>query len=250
MARAQIEYVAISCAAAVARECTHSFEKSDPADRRQHSPLRLHQPGADRSREHDPGRSRPGRRGATLGMTRGALRPHRDDVRRRRSAPTCIADNKLALNAGWDEEILAERAQSPARERHRLRCRTDGLLDRRDRQSRSTGSPPRSLAIPRTTSCRTTDRRFAGRATSGQLGPHRLICGDALDPDTVAALMNGRAGANGVHGPALQCPDPGSCRRRGAIKHREFAMASGEMTKAEFTGFLRAAFPNLVRHTQ
>jgi DNA modification methylase len=32
----------------------------------------------------------------------------------------------------------------------------------------------------------------------------------------------------------------------GAIKHREFAMASGEMSQAEFTGFLKNSFRNLV----
>jgi len=33
----------------------------------------------------------------------------------------------------------------------------------------------------------------------------------------------------------------------GAVKHREFAMASGEMTRAEFIAFLRTAFDNLVK---
>jgi DNA modification methylase len=36
---------------------------------------------------------------------------------------------------------------------------------------------------------------------------------------------------------------------KGSIKHREFAMASGEMTKPEFTGFLRSAFNNLVSYS-
>ena len=31
----------------------------------------------------------------------------------------------------------------------------------------------------------------------------------------------------------------------GRIKHREFAMASGEMSVSEFTGFLRTSFANL-----
>jgi hypothetical protein len=35
----------------------------------------------------------------------------------------------------------------------------------------------------------------------------------------------------------------------GKIKHREFAMASGEMSEAEFTGFLRKAFKNLAAHS-
>jgi DNA modification methylase len=34
----------------------------------------------------------------------------------------------------------------------------------------------------------------------------------------------------------------------GAIQHREFAMASGEMTNAEFTQFLTGAFELMVRH--
>jgi hypothetical protein len=35
----------------------------------------------------------------------------------------------------------------------------------------------------------------------------------------------------------------------GKIQHREFAMASGEMTRAEFVAFLSAAFANLVAHS-
>ena len=35
----------------------------------------------------------------------------------------------------------------------------------------------------------------------------------------------------------------------GRIRHREFAMASGEMTEAEFTDFLHAAFRNLADHS-
>jgi hypothetical protein len=36
----------------------------------------------------------------------------------------------------------------------------------------------------------------------------------------------------------------------GSIRHREFAMASGEMSKPEFTGFLKASFGNLARHSR
>jgi len=59
-------------------------------------------------------------------------------------------------------------------------------------------------------------------------------------------------------GPAVTQPfiDPpynvrieGNVSRLGAIHHREFIMASGEMSEAEFTEFLRRAFVQLVRHT-
>src|SRR5439155_2589551 len=41
-------------------------------------------------------------------------------------------------------------------------------------------------------------------------------------------------------------PIDGHVGGAGAIKHREFAMASGEMTSAEFTDFLRTSFERLV----
>ena len=45
-----------------------------------------------------------------------------------------LADNKLALNAGWDEEILAEELKGLLADGSRLRHRDHRLLDRRDRQ--------------------------------------------------------------------------------------------------------------------
>ena len=57
---------------------------------------------------HHPRRPLPGRGGEAPRPGDGALHPHRDHDARRRSGPTCIADNKLALNAGWDEDLLAE----------------------------------------------------------------------------------------------------------------------------------------------
>ena len=35
----------------------------------------------------------------------------------------------------------------------------------------------------------------------------------------------------------------------GKIQHKEFAMASGEMSSEEFTGFLGAIFNNLMQYT-
>ena len=81
-----------------------------------------------------------------------------------------------------------------------------------------------------------------------QLGPHRLICGDATDPTMLARLMEG-------DGPArlLLTDEPYNVKIAGNVTggaHREFAMASGEMSDAEFLKFnadwLKAALPYLV----
>ena len=46
--------------------------------------------------------------------------------------------------------------------------------------------------------------------------------------------------------PPYNVPIQGHVGGSGATKHREFAMASGEMSEAEFIGFLRSSFQNLV----
>ena len=78
------------------------------------------------------------------------------------------------------------------------------------------------------------------------LGAHRLLCGDALNACDYERLLQGRRAA-------MVFTDPPYNRRidelvgRGAHKHPEFAMASGEMSVAEFTTFLRACTSMLVR---
>src|SRR6185312_16345795 len=81
------------------------------------------------------------------------------------------------------------------------------------------------------------------------LGPHRLICGSSLDRHVVTALMNGELAQMVFTDPPYNVKIDGNVGGLGSVKHREFAMASGEMTKTEFTGFLKASFGNLARHS-
>jgi len=49
--------------------------------------------------------------------------------------------------------------------------------------------------------------------------------------------------------PPYNVPIEGHVSGLGRVKHREFAMASGEMSEAEFTEFLATVFQNLARHS-
>lgn len=69
-----------------------------------------------------------------------------------------------------------------------------------------------------------------------QLGDHRLICGDALQSETLTVLLGDEAAAAVFTDPPFNVRVDGHVTKSG--RHREFAMASGEMTDAEFTGFL------------
>jgi DNA modification methylase len=70
------------------------------------------------------------------------------------------------------------------------------------------------------------------------LGPHRIICGSATDPDTLRKLTAGDVPAR-----LVLTDEPFNVPIAGHVtggRHREFAMASGEMTDAEFLAFNEA----------
>ena len=79
-----------------------------------------------------------------------------------------------------------------------------------------------------------------------ELGPHRLICGSSTDPATLRQLMDGEVAR------VVLADQPYNVRISGHVTsgaHREFAMASGEMSDAEFFAFnvawMEAALPCL-----
>jgi DNA methylase/ParB/Sulfiredoxin domain len=82
-----------------------------------------------------------------------------------------------------------------------------------------------------------------------QLGQHRLICGDALQPESYERLLLGD------HAQMVVTDPPFNVRindvvGRGRLRHREFAMASGEMSELEFTNFLARFVRELIRFSQ
>jgi hypothetical protein len=80
------------------------------------------------------------------------------------------------------------------------------------------------------------------------LGDHRLLCGDALEPASYASLMAGEVAQMSITDPPYNVEVDVHIGGRGAIKHAEFEMASGEMSQAEFEAFLRSAFELMARH--
>jgi DNA modification methylase len=71
-----------------------------------------------------------------------------------------------------------------------------------------------------------------------ELGRHRLVCGDAQNAETYERLLNGECAEMVITDPPYNVRIDGHAMGRGKVRHREFAMASGEMTAAAFTAFL------------
>ena len=72
-------------------------------------------------------------------------------------------------------------------------------------------------------------------------GRHRLICGDAHERAAYEMLLQHDIAQLVVADPPYNVPIAGHAMGRGKIRHRNFKQASGEMSAAEFTSFLKAS---------
>ncbi|WP_254449145.1 DNA methyltransferase [Ruegeria sp. HKCCA5491] len=77
------------------------------------------------------------------------------------------------------------------------------------------------------------------------LGDHRIFCGDALQAQSYDTLLEGETPQIVFTDPPYNVPVNGHVRSGNSAEHREFAMASGEMTDSEFRGFLSGAITQL-----
>lgn len=143
-----------------------------------------------------------------------------------------LADNKIALNAGWDVEILKlELAELSLPEIDIDLSLTGFSVGEIDVVLADSPDPDDEVipAVPVTPRVQLGD--------IWQLGEHRVACGDGRDRTFLAKVIGegGRAGAAFLD-PPYNVRINGHANAKG--RHREFAMASGEMSVEEFRTFL------------
>jgi hypothetical protein len=126
-----------------------------------------------------------------------------------------LADNKLALNAGWDAEILAIELQVLIDLEFDVTltgfslAEVDLTLDQAREASLSTTDAAADL-IP--------EPPISPVSRMGDLwilGRHRLLCGDSRSADDVECLVDGARVDLIFTDPPLQCADRRPCRRPG-----------------------------------
>jgi DNA modification methylase len=152
-----------------------------------------------------------------------------------------IADNKLALNAGWDREMLAIELQGLIDLDFEIElsgfslAEVDIILDEA-RESAPEGAdssiedtiPPYRHEAPAVT--RPGDLWLIGR--------HKLLCGDAREAAAYAAVLDDEVVDLLCTDPPYNVPIDGHVCGSGRIRHHNFAMGVGEMNKDQFTRFL------------
>lgn len=162
-----------------------------------------------------------------------------------------LVDNKLAENAGWDPEVLAIELQHLTE----LDIDFDVAI---------TGFEPAEIDIligdlNDSTSADPADEipdietDTAPVSVPGDLwllGKHRLLCADATDSNSFDILRDGRQAQMVFSDPPYNVRISGNVCGLGAVKHDEFAMASGEMSPDEFTAFLSSVLGHMAAYSQ
>lgn len=166
---------------------------------------------------------------------------HLSDAERRAYV---IADNRLAELAGWDREILkieflvlAEMdldfdLEITGFETAELDLLLDDDIGAVDDPADDTPEPEAGPSVTQP-------------GDIWHCGSHRLICGDARDQATYAALMGEEQARAVFTDPPYNVKIDGHVCGSGAVKHREFAMAAGEMDTGTFTAFLEDALSSM-----
>jgi DNA modification methylase len=81
------------------------------------------------------------------------------------------------------------------------------------------------------------------------LGQHRLVCADALNLNSYATLLGNECAEFVFTDPPYNVKIGGHVSGKGRIRHREFAMASGEQSSEEFASFLAKIFALATQHS-
>ena len=148
-----------------------------------------------------------------------------------------IAGNRLAEKAEWNKEVLASELNYLASFDLDFNfdaigfetAEADILLESVAEATTNADDLP-EIAADRLPTSRPGDLWI--------LGDHRVLCGSALDALAYAELLQGRLATMVITDPPYNVKVDGHVSGLGQIKHREFAMASGEMTDSQFVGFL------------
>ena len=80
-------------------------------------------------------------------------------------------------------------------------------------------------------------------------GAHCVLCSDAREADSYARALGGEKADMVFADPPYNVPIDGHASGLGAIRHADFAMASGELSSAEHVAFLRTSLGHAACHS-
>jgi DNA modification methylase len=156
-----------------------------------------------------------------------------------------IADNKIALGAGWDHEMLGIEFQALIDLDYDVEltgfsaAEVELIVDDAEEAS-PTGPMEPEDKVPEVAG-----EPVTRRGDKWKLDRHLLLCGDARLSSDFAVLMNGEQADLVFTDPPYNVRIDQNVCGKGSVRHLDFVMASGEMTREEFTAFLTQTMYNI-----
>ena len=151
-----------------------------------------------------------------------------------------IADNRLTENSSWDEQMLGEQFKILSELELNFDLEAIGFeVPEIDLLIDGLNTVPEADPDDRLPEISESAVTVSGDLW--RLGKHRVLCGNSLVATSYERLMDGAKADLVITDPPYNVVIDGHATGLGKIHHREFGMASGEMSSAEFTDFLRKA---------
>lgn len=162
-----------------------------------------------------------------------------------------LADNKLAQHSTWNDQLLAEHLRALSS------IELDFDLD-------ATGFEPAEIDLTieahvgkvaracedAPVPCLSSSAPVSKPGDIWALGPHRMLCGNALEPESYELLLEGESADVVFTDPPYNVPIAGHASGLGRTQHRDFVMACGEMSAEGFTTFLATGCGHMARHSR
>lgn len=161
-----------------------------------------------------------------------------------------IADNRLAEQASWDNKLLGEQLKALSEVELDFDIEAIGfetaeidlLIEGTEPAVQAEDDPADELPEPLASA------QVSKPGDMWLLKHHRVYCGNSLNECSFLTLMQGRLADVVISDPPYNL-SVNQVTGLGTIQHRNFKMAAGEMTEAEFTDFLTQVCNLLAKHT-
>lgn len=163
-----------------------------------------------------------------------------------------IADNRLTEIAVWDDKLLAEQLQmlgsldlgfsieATGFDTPEIDVRIEALNPRAANEVDPADNVPPQ----------TNQTKVSKLGDLWVLGRHRVACRNALDSASYADFMQGERATLVFTDPPYNVKIEGHASGLGIVRHKDFAMAAGEMSREEFARFLLDFASLAVRHSE
>ena len=160
-----------------------------------------------------------------------------------------LADNKLAERSSWDHGKLAIVLKELSDTTLDFEIETTGFETPEIDLLIQSLDPPEELMAAADEFEVVEGQPVSREGDLWRLGSHRLLCGNALASTSYDALLAGEKAAAAFTDPPYNVPVNGHVGGKGKRKHREFLMATGEMSDDAFSQFLLGFLELVASHS-